>query len=208
MRSKTKKKILITFAFLFLVLTALVYTHASFIIIFDRAISDIVTHAHTVFLDQTMMLITRIGDIVGAVTIFAFLAIILIAKRKKYSLYILATTAIISPLSIVFIKGFVGRSRPHIPNPLISAVGPSFPSGHATISTIFLLSALILIAPIIKNKFLHKIFLTISIILFPLIALSRIYLSVHFASDVLGGVLLGIICFIGADIFVKKYLKR
>ncbi len=209
MKLRKKKNIVIAAAILFLALAVFVYYHVSFIIGFDRVISDFSTNLHTVSLDQIMVFITKLGNISKAIIIFILLAIIFVIKRKKYALYTFTLATVLSPIIAGIVKVMVGRTRPPLSSQIIiKETDSSFPSGHATIATVFLLSTVILIAPVIKDKLLRKIFLTLSMILFPLIALSRIYLSVHYASDVIGGILLGIICYVLSDLFVTKYLKR
>ncbi|MCX6717519.1 MAG: phosphatase PAP2 family protein, partial [Candidatus Taylorbacteria bacterium] len=76
----------------------------------------------------------------------------------------------------------------------------SFPSAHVTIATVFLLSSIFYLVPLMKEGFSKTSFALITYIVFPLVAFSRIYLSVHWMSDVIAGIVLGFICFIIAEI--------
>lgn len=114
---------------------------------------------------------------------------LLIIKDKKHGLYIGLNLLCVYFLNTA-IKYIVQRPRP-IGYRLIHETGFSFPSGHAMVSIAFYGYILYLLMKLNKKKS-YKItiaFIFISLIL--LIGISRIYLGVHFASDVLAGLALG-----------------
>jgi len=88
------------------------------------------------------------------------------------------------------IKTIVARPRPI--DSIITVNGWSFPSGHATMSTIFFLAVIYLFVLKLKKGFLKNLLITLGIILPLLIGFSRLYLKVHNLSDVLGGFTLGL----------------
>jgi len=88
------------------------------------------------------------------------------------------------------IKIILQRVRPE--NALIKISEYSFPSGHATVSIIFFSILLYSFKEDIKNKVLKNIFIISNIIIILLIGFSRIYLNVHWFSDVIGGFSLGL----------------
>lgn len=118
------------------------------------------------------------------------LIVYLLMKRKwRYSL--------ISILSVSgglflggFIKEIVERSRPI--NSFIVETGFSFPSGHAIVSTVFFTLFIYIFAGRIKSWIIREIVITISIILVLLTAVSRLYLGVHWLSDVVAGCAFGL----------------
>ena len=71
---------------------------------------------------------------------------------------------------------------------LIEEQGYSFPSGHSMVSTAFYGLLIYLIYKNVKNKYIKYTLCTILSILILIIGLSRIYLGVHYVSDVIGGV--------------------
>ena len=87
------------------------------------------------------------------------------------------------------IKLVVMRPRPA--NCLISTAGWSFPSGHATMATIFFLLLVYLHRVKTFNIIKEALLLSIVILLILLVGISRIYLGVHWLSDVFGGYALG-----------------
>jgi undecaprenyl-diphosphatase len=87
---------------------------------------------------------------------------------------------------------------------LIPETGFSFPSGHTTLSIAFFGVLIYLFKDEIKNKTLRYLFITISLLLPFLIAFSRLYLNVHWFTDVVAGLFIGTSCVIGSIYFSKK----
>jgi len=163
---------------------------------FDAQIASVFSTLHSPSLDNFALAVTKIGNPYQTFLIFLVLGIFFIAKRKKYYFYVFAIATGLGIALVEMMKVTIERVRPAMH--LLLEAGYSFPSGHATISAIYLLSALILVAPLVQNRFSKIAWILLSVIIFPLVALSRIYLSVHFASDVLAGIILGSACFLFA----------
>jgi len=95
-----------------------------------------------------------------------------------------------SLLLMLLLKRLFGRARPETPL-LFAARGKSFPSGHAMMSVCFygfLLHILLLTA---SGTGLQILFSIVCITLILLIGFSRVYLQVHYATDVLAGFIIG-----------------
>lgn len=88
-------------------------------------------------------------------------------------------------------KGVVQRARPDLLPPLVSATGYSFPSGHAAFSMVAYGIVAVLIARSALPAWLRGLIVALVAALVAAIGLSRIYLGVHYPSDVLGGWLAG-----------------
>ena len=96
------------------------------------------------------------------------------------------------PLLLFTAKALVGRKRPPLPFALIDADGYSFPSGHATgTAAIMVISAWMLTRWLIPWWTGHVMVWTIAVGAALLIGFSRVYLGVHYVSDVLSGWMLG-----------------
>ena len=91
---------------------------------------------------------------------------------------------------------------------IVEETGYSFPSGHSITSMVFYGYLVYLTYKYINNKKIKIPLIIFLILLIPTIGLSRIYLGVHYASDVLCGFLLGIIYLILFISISKKYLER
>ena len=121
------------------------------------------------------------------IIIFNILIFVYTIIRKKYQYLIMLTSSLTSVIFNNIIKIIIERPRPNILR-LIAETGYSFPSGHAMISILFYGSIIY-----IFNKYrlpFAKLVTFILVILIGGICLSRIYLGVHYVSDVLGGMCL------------------
>lgn len=194
LRYKIILLVILVVAFLAILFT--VIDHNYLVNSFDIPVAQLFATFHSPPLDNAMLAITQIGNPYPTVTIFLILGLFLILKKKKYYFYVFSIATGLGMTLAGALKILIERIRP--PMHLLIETGYSFPSGHATIATIYLLSAIILIAPLITNRFSKIVWIIICAIIFPLVALSRIYLSVHFASDVLAGIILGSVCFLFA----------
>ena len=146
--------------------------------------------------------ITNFGGaiILTVVTIALFISI----KNKKIRLSIFSNLVIITILNQL-IKRILQRPRP-TEYRIIEETGYSFPSGHSMISMAFYGYLIYLIYKYVKNKYIKWISIILLSILICVIGISRIYLGVHYTSDVLGGFLISISYLIIYISVVNKYL--
>ena len=156
------------------------------------------------FLDRVMPIITLFGD-KGIFWIAAALLLIIIKKTRKTG--VMMGTALLLGLIIgnLILKNAVARTRPYDVNTAMQAEllvktlsDFSFPSGHTLAS--FEAATVLMIR--------DKRFGIPALILAILIALSRLYLYVHYPTDVLAGALLGVFIGIFACFLVDKIYKR
>ncbi|WP_050608170.1 phosphatase PAP2 family protein [Clostridium niameyense] len=148
------------------------------------------------FLDNFMPLITRLGDL-GIIWVAISLILILSRKYRKIGLMCLGSLILSTIIGEGILKHTIQRSRPFVAvdNIKLLVKAPtsfSFPSGHSFSS--------FAVATVIANKI--KKYKIPVYILASLIVFSRLYLYVHYPSDVLVGVLLGIVC---AKVVCKFY---
>ena len=115
--------------------------------------------------------------------------VLLVRSRYRLALYLLVTgvgALVIDPM----LKHTVGRLRPVVADPVATATGGSFPSGHAFESTVGYGALLLVFLPALR-KDTRRAALAAAAGLVALIGFSRLALGVHFLSDVLGGWALG-----------------
>ncbi len=147
------------------------------------------SHAQN-FLLSTMEIITNILSPISIV-IVGFISIIYFIYKKNWQ-YSLITFLSISG-GVFFgttIKHLVLRVRPV--DSFILETGYSFPSGHATMATIAFALIIYFYAREIRSLIKREIFILVMVILAILVAFSRVYLGVHWFSDVIAGISLGL----------------
>ena len=133
-----------------------------------------------------------------AFTLFIFI------KNKKIGVSIISNLAIITVLNQL-LKRIVQRPRP-TEFRIVEESGYSFPSGHSMVSMAFYGYLIYLIYKYVKNKYLKWISIILLSILICSIGISRIYLGVHYTSDVLGGFLISISYLVIYISAVNKFL--
>ncbi len=172
---------------------------------FDRSVSDAIFGAGgNPAADTAMIVVTTSADLFpiyfSPMIIFSF--ILLIRKRTRRIGAILLLILAVSAFATAQIKGIVDRERPpHEFQPnigfeykpeqdVISRFASSFPSGHAVRSAAFAL----VVGYMLRNRNVGGISAGMLMWAFPAaIAFSRIYIGAHYPTDVIGGVLLGMI---------------
>lgn len=141
-------------------------------------------------------------------------ALILIAyflfvrRHKWYSLKVPVVALGSISLNLV-LKYFFARQRPDMP--LVEASGLSFPSGHSMIAASFYSLIIYLTWKHVESKPLRNLLVALLVIFILLIGFSRIYLRVHFATDVVAGFAAGIlwvIVGISALRRIEKYTRK
>lgn len=185
---------IVILAICFISISLLVRYNNQSLLGFDYYINIYFDSIQSPTLDSLVLSVTKVCNIPESIIIFIVFGMFLLLKNKKQSICILIVIAMAGTALPEIIKTLIKRIRP-VSN-LLLETDYSFPSGHATIATIFLLSSIFLMAPVIKNNFTRNIFLICTCVIFPLVIVSRIYLSVHWFSDILAGILLGSICYL------------
>ena len=132
--------------------------------------------------------ITNLGGAIFLIGLTALLIILI--KNKKIGLSIFANLAIVTGLNQL-LKRILQRPRP-TEFRIVEETGYSFPSGHSMVSMAFYGYLIYLIYKYVKNKYVKWGEIVLLSILICSIGVSRIYLGVHYTSDVLGGFLVSI----------------
>lgn len=132
--------------------------------------------------------ITNFGGAIFIIILTVVLFVLI--KNKKIGISIISNLVIITAINQI-LKRIVQRPRP-TEYRIIEETGYSFPSGHSMVSMAFYGYLIYLIYKYVKNKYLKWISIILLSILICSIGISRIYLGVHYTSDVLGGFFISI----------------
>jgi membrane protein DedA with SNARE-associated domain len=133
-----------------------------------------------------------------------FVIIYYIYKKNYYNLSIILLSTIGGYVITYTVKNLVERVRPE--SLFIVETGYSFPSGHASIATIFFILFIYLFVIKIKSLLWRELWITVSVLMLMSTSFSRIYLGVHWVSDVLAGIGLGLF-WTTLMILLVKYLS-
>ncbi|UII58602.1 phosphatase PAP2 family protein (plasmid) [Cytobacillus spongiae] len=153
---------------------------------FDNGVFEIVRGSISPSLTTFMTSITFLGGVMG-ISIFTIIVVAILLILKKYPLAFFVVITITTGAGFNWLlKWIFKRERPDI-EALIEQGGYSFPSGHSMSSFIFYGTlAFILFRALDYKRYKWGSVLVVGVMVF-LIGISRVYLGVHYPSDILGG---------------------
>lgn len=170
----------------------------------DNTIYELIIKNMNPILSAIMIFISFLGSAITLITLA--IASIFLVKDKKYSKLIILNLALSFILNKV-LKLIIARPRPSRLR-LVIENGYSFPSGHSMVSFAFYGFLIYLISKNLKNKKIKYPLIALLSLLILLIGISRIYLGVHYVTDVLGGYIIGLIYLIVfIEVIKKKKIK-
>lgn len=135
--------------------------------------------------------VTALGSITDLTLIVAIVAGAFAAMRRFREAAILIAAPLSGMLVSQLVKHLVGRERPPMALHAVEVMNPSFPSGHAMLSAVVYLTLAALLARFSERRRLKAYAVCAGALLTLLVGMSRVYLGVHWPSDVLAGWSLG-----------------
>lgn len=156
----------------------------------DAWVYNNITLVHTPLLTDVFMFITNLLSPLNIFLLTTGLLLVLLIKRRYEHAYILFFSLLGGVVIERLMKLIIERERP-LPM-LVLESGFSFPSGHATISTIFVLLLIYAYKDSFRSLWKKYVFIAAGVGFFTLVAISRVYLGVHWLTDVLAGICLGV----------------
>lgn len=160
---------------------------------FDQKITDFVISFRTPARTSFFQFITNVGDTYGYLVMTSIAALFFFLKFHNWRIILqLVVVTILAALSNVALKKFIDRARPSIEH-LVVVKTLSYPSGHAMSAMAFYGFLIYLVFKIKLARWVRILLILLFLFLILSIGISRIYLGVHFPSDVLGGYLAGMI---------------
>lgn len=156
---------------------------------FDSAFYRLLMQIKCEPVTNAFKIITILGN-TRFIILLNIIAIIIYFIVKNKNIFLITINSILSPIVNNIFKYIFKRPRPDEALRLITESNYSFPSGHAMISVFFYFTLIILIN---RSKIRYKkVLITVLLSIIILIGISRVYLGVHYISDVVGGYLIAI----------------
>lgn len=182
----------LVFFILFLGLAQNIILQGSFVKV-DMEIMNLVSSLRDIQTAKLFLFFTCLGNNQIIISLGVIVLIVLGLSGKWRMAKLLLASVISGELLYYFIKILIHRARPDISFSLIPSGGYAFPSGHATTSMIFYGMLGFILWRLFRKRW-QKILITILfIVIVFMVGFSRVYLGVHWTSDVLAGWSLGLI---------------
>lgn len=173
-----------------------------------RTPNDLSTPIGPRWLQESARDVTALGGftVLTLVTAVAFAILMLLGRRTQA--WILAGAVVLAQVLAEVIKALVHRPRPNLVPQHDLVYSTSFPSGHAVMSPVVYLTLAAIIAAGQPRVAIKTILVTGAAVLVVLIGVSRVYLGVHWPSDVLAGWTLGATIALAAWVLLFKSAPR
>lgn len=167
----------------------------------DMMVNTLVYEWRTPLLTQVMVIITMLGNELLLVLLLAVFFFSIIKKHKREAVRVVLIVLIGAIINLV-LKDIIGRERPTT-SPLILEPLYSFPSGHSMNAFVFYSMLVLYVRRVSRSWKLTAISTVLNGCIIVLIGLSRVYLGVHYLTDVLAGFIAGF-CLITTALVVEK----
>jgi undecaprenyl-diphosphatase len=179
---------------------------------FDDAVLTWMGAHQVALLQRSVLEITALGEgsVVIALTLVA--ALILAVDRHRLAAFLLIIAAYGGLVLNAALKHIFHRPRPHIFTWGATVASSSFPSGHAMNAAVLYLTIALVLTRLEPRWWARLLTLIVAVLLIALICLSRLYLGVHYPTDVIGGLIIGIawvgVCVSGLEVLQSRVASR
>ena len=156
----------------------------------DKTAADVASDIQVGWLTDVAKVFTQLGSTAVVFPLVLLAAGALASARRWPEFWVLVVGTLIVYFGVHDIKGAVDRPRP--PGGLVDVSGSSFPSGHAAYAVFYVWAALTLVVRLRPGMARATAVVVAGIAVTALVGLSRVYLGVHYLSDVTAGWALGV----------------
>ncbi|MBA3500915.1 MAG: phosphatase PAP2 family protein [Deltaproteobacteria bacterium] len=164
--------------------------------------------AGPLWLERTVLNLSALGSAAVTTLLVSVAALFLMLdKRPRQALLLIGATSI-AALGMTGLKLLIGRERPTIVEHIEVVGGLSFPSGHTLLAAVLYPTLGMLIASNLRQRHLKAFVFGVAALLALVVGLTRVYLGVHYPSDVLGGWLLGLAFAVAAGVVIQALKKK
>ena len=173
---------------LFLILLILVKTNSTIVTSFDKFVQNLLLPITNPTNTRIVEKITYLGGPRIAAILSIIVSLYMFIRHNFKAGIWSASTLVIGNLINILAKNLIQRPRPS--DKLVAIGGYSFPSGHTFGTALFIFFVVFLIVPQIKDVMLRRILTFLGFLWILIIALTRVYLHVHYPTDTIASVLL------------------
>ncbi|MDF4186343.1 phosphatase PAP2 family protein [Ligilactobacillus salivarius] len=173
---------------LFLILLILVKTNSTIVTSFDKFVQNLLLPITNPTNTRIVEKITYLGGPIIAAILSIIVSLYMFIRHNFKAGIWSASTLVIGNLINILAKNLIQRPRPN--DKLVAIGGYSFPSGHTFGTALFIFFVVFLIVPQIKDVMLRRILTFLGFLWILIIALTRVYLHVHYPTDTIASVLL------------------
>ncbi|PLA94756.1 phosphatase PAP2 family protein [Ligilactobacillus salivarius] len=173
---------------LFLILLILVKTNSTIVTSFDKFVQNLLLPITNPTNTRIVEKITYLGGPRIAALLSIIVSLYMFIRHNFKAGIWSASTLVIGNLINILAKNLIQRPRPS--DKLVAIGGYSFPSGHTFGTALFIFFVVFLIVPQIKDVTLRRILTFLGFLWILIIALTRVYLHVHYPTDTIASVLL------------------
>ena len=176
---------------LFMIIGYIVNFYPEMLVSFDQPIQTAIRGDLPETLTLLFRAITHLIDIPVIISWVLIVAFIFYRKQWKMESYLMLGNLALAGILIVTFKNIYQRPRPEILH-LVEEKGFSFPSGHSLAVTIMVGTLIVILSQRIKNTVWRKIVQILLSLYIVSVLVSRIYLGVHYPSDVIASLCVGL----------------
>ena len=176
---------------LFMIIGYIVKFYPEMLVSFDQSIQTVIRGDLPETLTLLFRAITHLIDIPVIISWVLIVAFIFYRKQWKMESYLMLGNLTLAGILIVTFKNIYQRPRPEILH-LVEEKGFSFPSGHSLAVTIMVGTLIVIFSQRIKNTVWRKIVQILLSLYIISVLVSRIYLGVHYPSDVIASLCVGL----------------
>lgn len=159
---------------------------------YDELTVQWINHLASEKVTNVVIKVTQFGALEMLLLLWMLVTVVLAIKKQWRDIMLISTSTLGGTLLMFMMKSLFHRERPLLGTPIIHETGYSFPSGHTTIAMCFYGSLAWVLLRHCEPLWLKALCVIGLALVILLIGLSRVYLGVHYPSDVLGGFCLGL----------------
>jgi undecaprenyl-diphosphatase len=160
------------------------------------------------WLEETGRDITALGGVAVLFLVTAGVAAYLLLIRKHHAMWLVIAATTGGFLISSLLKYAFSRDRPHLVPHLSYVQTSSFPSGHSMLSAVVFMTLGVLLARLVPQRVLKLYFLATALFLTFIVGLSRVYMGVHYPTDVLAGWTAGLVWALLCYLVARHLQKR